>query len=276
MPKADSGGLQIDFADLGQGEPAVLLLPGWCSTRESYRAMMETGARQRRMLALDWRGHGLSDAPLRDFGGKELLDDALAVIEASGAETVVPVALAHSGWVAIELRRRLGARVPGLVLIDWIVLDPPQPFLAALHALQDPKRWRQARDQLFAAWLHGVDSPAVSEFVLNVMGAFEFEMWARAGKDIAASYERFGNPLAALKALSPPAPTLHIYAQPPDPAYFEAQQTFAAANPWFRVRRIGAHSHFPMLEKGDQIAGIVEGFVARVPIETVAGLNRVG
>lgn len=268
MPRADSGGLQIDYTERGHGEPALLLLSGWCATREAWGQMNELCARYRRVLALDWRGHGHSEPSLHDFGGKELLDDALAVIEASGAEMVVPVALAHSGWVAIELRRRLGTRIPGLVLIDWIVLDPPQPFLAALHALQDPQRWRQTRDQLFAAWLHGVDNPAVSEFVLNGMGAFEGDMWTRAGREIAASYERFGNPLAALKALSPPVPTLHIYAQPPDPAYYEAQQTFAARHPWFKVRRIGAHSHFPMLEVPVEMVEAVENFVDRLQVQT--------
>ena len=265
MPRANSDGLQIDYTDLGRGEPTLLLLSGWCATREAYGRMNELCAQYRRVLALDWRGHGHSEPVVQDFGARELLDDAMAVIEASGAGSIVPVALAHAGWVAIELRRRLGARIPGLVLIDWIVLDPPQPFVAALHAMQDPKRWRQTRDQLFSAWLHGVDNPAVSEFVLDGMGAFDPAMWARAGREIAASYERFGNPLTALKALSPPAPTLHIYAQPPDPAYYEAQQSFAAGHPWFKVRHISARSHFPMLEEPEEMAQAVEDFVERLP-----------
>ena len=64
-----------------------------------------------RTLAMDWRGHGGSAAASGDFGTQELVEDALAVIQASGAETVVPVAAAHAGWVAIELRRRLGERI---------------------------------------------------------------------------------------------------------------------------------------------------------------------
>ena len=44
---------------------------------------------------------------------------------ASGADRIVPVALAHAGWVAIELRRRLGKKIPAIVLVDWIVLDLP-------------------------------------------------------------------------------------------------------------------------------------------------------
>src|SRR6185312_1153665 len=264
MPRADSGGLQIDYSDQGHGEPALLLTPGWCSTREAFGRMTEFLAQHRRVLALDWRGHGHSDSPMQDFGNKELLDDALSVIEASSTEAVIPVALSHSGWVAIELRRRLGSHIPAIILLDWIVLDPPQPFLAALHALQDPMRWRQTRDQLFSSWTHEVENPAVSEFVLDKMSIFEFDMWRNAGKSIAAAYDHFGSPLAALKGLKPPVPALHLYAQPADSAYYEVQQSFAATHPWFKVQRINAGSHFPMLEQPEDISERIAGFIEQL------------
>jgi hypothetical protein len=52
------------------------------------------------------------------------------VIEASQAQHVVPVALSHAGWVAIELRRRLGALIPKLVLLDWSSSKLRHPSLA--------------------------------------------------------------------------------------------------------------------------------------------------
>jgi hypothetical protein len=64
-------------------------------------------------------------------------------LKPAGAEQVVPVSLAHSGWVAVELRRRLGSRIPKIVLLEWLVLEPPQHFLEALHGMQSPDRWRE-------------------------------------------------------------------------------------------------------------------------------------
>jgi len=237
--------------------------------------MTEFLAQHRRVLALDWRGHGHSDSPMQDFGNKELLDDALSVIEASSAEAVIPVALSHSGWVAIELRRRLGSHIPAIILLDWIVLDPPQPFLAALHALQDPMRWRQTRDQLFSSWTHEVENPAVSEFVLDKMSMFEFDMWRNAGKSIAAAYDHFGSPLAALKGLKPPVPALHLYAQPADSAYYEVQQSFAATHPWFKVQRINAGSHFPMLEQPEDISERIAGFIEQLQSSRIVAVQLV-
>jgi hypothetical protein len=68
MPYADSEGIRIYYDDRGEGEPVLL------------------------GLAMDWRGHGHSQASDRDFGFAENAVDALAVVEASGAQSVVPIA----------------------------------------------------------------------------------------------------------------------------------------------------------------------------------------
>src|SRR5437899_625195 len=140
--------LPIAFDDQGQGEPALLCLPGWCVDRSAFEDLTGACSRDRRTLSLDWRGHGQSAPAASDFGEAELIDDAMDVIQESGAQSVVPIALAHAGWVAIELRRRLGERIPAIVLVDWLVLDPPPPFLGALACLQDPGTWKSTRDQL--------------------------------------------------------------------------------------------------------------------------------
>lgn len=262
MPEASSQGMQIRYEDQGRGEPALLFMPGWCGSRAVFDKLEAQCARYRRALTLDWRGHGQSEVPGSDFGADALLEDALSVIDASGAKQVVPVALAHAGWVAIELRRKLGARVPKLVVLDWIILDAPPPFIGALQSLQDPAQWEQTREQLFSMWLHGLEIPELTRYVRTDMGGYGFEMWSRAGREIARSYAKAGNPLQALARLDPPPPVLHLYAQPEDPGYLAAQSAFGAANPWFQVARLPARSHFPLLEVPDEIAAAIEQFVA--------------
>src|SRR5713226_6147675 len=243
--------LSISFDDVGQGEPALLFMPGWCASRAAFSDLIPKSAHHRRVLALDWRGHGRSEMPSADFGEEGLKEDALSVITASGVRQVIPVALAHAGWVAIELRRRLGEQIPKLALIDWIIMEAPVPFLGALQALQDPAQWQQTRDQLFSMWLEGIDNSALINFVRQDMGAHGAAMWGRAGREIASAYGRMGSPLEALSALNPPVPVLHIYAQPTDPGYLTAQQSFAASHSWFHVQRLQARSHFPMFEVPD-------------------------
>lgn len=263
MPETNSHGIRISYDDLGRGGPTLLFMPGWCGGRGVFDPLVARCAARRRSLALDWRGHGQSGRTTGDFGARDLADDAVAVIEASEADRVVPVALSHAGWVAIELRRRLGPRIAGIVLLDWIVLEAPPGFLAALRALQDPTQCLRARDQLFSMWLGDLDITDLSRYVRGDMGSYDLGMWSRAGREISAAYARAGSPLRSLAGLEPAAPrVLHLYAQPEDPGYLAAQQSFAADHDWFQVSKLDARSHFPMYEVPDEMAEAIERFVA--------------
>lgn len=257
-----SDGIRIHYDDCGQGEPALLMMPGWCGSRRVFDPLAERCGAMRRTLVLDWRGHGQSESPSGDFGAEDLVEDAVTVIMASGARQVVPVALSHAGWVAIELRRRLATLIPKLVFLDWIVLDPPRLFLDALLGLQSPTEWERTREQLFSMWLHGLDIPTLTRYVREDMGSHGLVMWARAGREIGSAYARFGSPLRALAVMDERMPVLHLYAQPDDPDYLAAQQAFSAEHPWFQVRRLEARSHFPMFETPDEMAAAIETFVA--------------
>jgi pimeloyl-ACP methyl ester carboxylesterase len=262
MPEARSHALRISYNDLGSGEPALLLMPGWCVGRQVFNRLPALCAETHRVLSLDWRGHGESGSAPADFGLLDLVEDALAVIESSGASQVVPVALAHSGWIALSLRRKLRERIPRIVLLDWILTQAPRQFLSALSGLQDPHQWEATRDQLFALWLHGVEVPGLKDFICRDMGSYGFDMWARAGREITAAYAEQGSALDALSRLKPVVETLHLYAQPADDAYLAAQQEFAVRHPWFRVHRLNAQSHFPMFEVPEEMACAIDSFVS--------------
>src|SRR2546425_499960 len=83
MKEVESGGVKIRYEDLGQGEPALLLMPAWCMSRAGFATLPEKLAARRRVLSLDWRGHGQSDPPRGDFGWQALVEDAQAVMEVS-------------------------------------------------------------------------------------------------------------------------------------------------------------------------------------------------
>ena len=113
MPEAVSQGVRIRYDVAGEGEPALIFLPGWCDNRSQFHKLAPLCAQSRRILSPDWRSHGQSEASSADFGYRELLADTEAVVLSSGAHRVVPVAMAHGGWVGIGLRRRLGPqRIP--------------------------------------------------------------------------------------------------------------------------------------------------------------------
>ena len=260
MPYAQSV-TNIFYDKRGAGEPALLFTPGWCATHVAFGRLPELCASHRTTIALDWRGHPPSGEAPSDFGETGLLEDALAVIKAAQVEQVIPVALAHSGWVAIELRRRLGRRIPKIALLNWIVTDPPPAFMAAVKGLQNPGTWHEMRNRLFALWLDGVDNPEAIHFVRDIMGAASGEMWQRSGREIEAAYSRAGNPLRELAALQPPVPVLHLCQLPADSPAWTQQEQFASSQPWFEPHRLSAHGHFAAFDAPEEMAALIESFV---------------
>lgn len=252
----------IAYDDRGSGQLTLLFLPGWCGPRTLFEPLMDRLDESSRSLALDWRGHGGSKPADADFGAADLVDDAIAVFEDAQADAVVPVAVAHAGWVAIELRRRLGPdRVPRVAFIDWMVLGGPPPFLEALAGMASPATTRAVVDQVTSMWVGDLEIPALSAYVAS-MAANSDDMWARGAREIAASFRQHGAPVEALAALTPPPPTLHLYAQPADPAYLDGQRQFAATHAWFEVEQLDAASHFPMFEVPDAIATRLTSFAS--------------
>jgi pimeloyl-ACP methyl ester carboxylesterase len=254
-----SAGVRIEYDDHGTGEPALLCLTGWCSSRDRWAKVAKIEARHRRVLNVDWRGHGGSDPVSMDFGVTEMVEDALAVIGASGVETVIPCAASHSGWVAIELRRRLGERVPRLVHADWMLSVPSDRYMAVIDQL-DSEHWAVARDTLFRIWAAGQDVPWLRD-ALAVMNKHDEEMWRLGGRVIGSSYAANDCPLDTFCRFNPPVPVLHIYGQPQDPDYFALQERFAADHSWFTVCKLASRTHFAMLEDPENVAAAIEAFV---------------
>lgn len=276
MPFVQSAGTRIYYDDAGAGEPVLVCLPGWCVHHTIYGPLAERLGVVNRVLVPDWRGHGDSGPSERDFGYRDMVADILAVVEAAGAHSIVPIAQAHGGWVAVELLRRLGVRVSKLVFISWnpiITSNNPAaaPILSAGQrlqsdvlwgALQDEAGWKDAVDRLVDTWVRA--APAVVE--AQIRGetiAHGFEDWARGGREIAAMFRREGDPLLALNGIGGRTPVLHLYSQPRDPDFLAAQEAFARSHPWFSVRRLDGVSHFPQLELTDETAGAISEFIAQ-------------
>jgi pimeloyl-ACP methyl ester carboxylesterase len=265
MPFADSEGISIYYDDRGEGEPVLLCLPGWCNTHTIFEPLAERLSADQRLLALDWRGHGNSQASDRDFGFTEMAVDALAVIEASGAHSVIPIAQGQAPWAAVELQRRLGERMPKMVVSSWPVISPSgnplaSRFLNAIRALQYYERWRDGAEQLLTMWLS--DAPdSVETQIRNQMLRQGYEMWSRGGREILAMYALEGEPLQVLRKFSPPVPVLHVYCQPRAPEFLSIQEEFARDHPWYFVHRLEGVSQFPTLEVPDEIASVIREFI---------------
>jgi pimeloyl-ACP methyl ester carboxylesterase len=112
-------GIRLAYDDVGSGEPPLLLLHGMASNRHDMARQAEYLGGSHRVVSLDMRGHGDSDAPAGRYDAATLLSDFAAAIRALELER--PVVIGHSWGASMALA--LGARSPGLVRAV-VALDP--------------------------------------------------------------------------------------------------------------------------------------------------------
>jgi pimeloyl-ACP methyl ester carboxylesterase len=185
---ADSGD-RIHFLDwggpiVGSGLPGVVLVHGLSSTAWSWTPVARRVAPARRVIAMDLRGHGLSDSPTSRYELETLGGDVVAVAEGSGALESGRVTLAGHGFggiVAAWAAAALGDRCARLVLVDggWDDvaastgmepdeflrgLDEPPEVLRSMRAFLadrkgfDPSTWDADQEQAARATV--VETPA--------------------------------------------------------------------------------------------------------------------
>jgi pimeloyl-ACP methyl ester carboxylesterase len=179
-------GDRIHFLDWGgspssEGHAGVLLIHGLSNTAWSWAPVARRLCALRPTVAMDLRGHGLSDAPTSGFDADTFAADVVAVAEGSGLlrwgepppVDQGAVVLAGHGFgaiVAAWTAERLGERCAGLVLVDGGFedyrattgvepdefargLDEPPEILRSLDAYLadrrgfDPASWDEDQDR---------------------------------------------------------------------------------------------------------------------------------
>jgi len=184
-------GDRIHFLDWGgAGAPGVVLVHGLAASAWIWAPVARRLVGARRVVALDLRGHGLSDAPTDDgaYDLGLLGDDVIAVAEGSGlldpgsgSDRVTVVGHGFGAIVAAAAAAALGERCARLVLVDGGLadvsvtsgvdvdeflrgLDEPPEVLRSMAAYLadrrdwDPRSWDA--DQERAARAAVVETPA--------------------------------------------------------------------------------------------------------------------
>jgi pimeloyl-ACP methyl ester carboxylesterase len=111
------------YGDLARPDgPAVLLLPTWCLLpAEVWKLQVPFLARRTRVITFDPRGNGASDRPDKTsaYAREQQTQDALDVLDATGTDRAVVVALSMGNLHALDLAADHPARVAG-----WVALAP--------------------------------------------------------------------------------------------------------------------------------------------------------
>jgi pimeloyl-ACP methyl ester carboxylesterase len=131
----EARGVQFHYAEAGSGDDVVLCLHGWPQHWYEWRHLMPALADRYRVIALDQRGFGWSEAPARGYEKENLVDDTLAVLDALGIERVKLVGHDWGAWNGFLLALRAPERVARYLALNIL---PPWTTMRAMA----PHLWR--------------------------------------------------------------------------------------------------------------------------------------
>jgi pimeloyl-ACP methyl ester carboxylesterase/predicted glycosyltransferase len=114
-------GVRIAYEVFGAGDPTVLLMPAWSIVHSRlWKAQVGYLARHHRVVTFDGRGNGRSDRPpgAAAYADEEYAADALAVLDATGADQAVLVSLSAGATWSVRVAAEHPERVLGLFAIS--------------------------------------------------------------------------------------------------------------------------------------------------------------
>jgi pimeloyl-ACP methyl ester carboxylesterase len=126
-------GLDFHVAEAGGGDDVVLCLHGWPQHWYEWRRLMPALADRHRVLALDLRGFGWSQAPGDGYEKENLAKDVLAVLDELGLERVKLVGHDWGGWIGFLLCLRAPERFERYLALNilppWVSVQAMAPHL---------------------------------------------------------------------------------------------------------------------------------------------------
>jgi pimeloyl-ACP methyl ester carboxylesterase len=159
-----SGSARIAYDVSGPEDPShdVLMLHAGVTDRRSWQPLVDTIADRHRCVRYDARGYG--ETTYEPEAGWSPVEDAVAVLDATEAESAVVVAGSMGGAVALDLALAHPDRVRALVLIGPAVRGAPYPeitdpqtadLVERAEAAEEAEDWEELNRLEAWIWLDG-------------------------------------------------------------------------------------------------------------------------
>jgi pimeloyl-ACP methyl ester carboxylesterase len=246
-------GTKLAYEDAGVGEPAIVLVHGIACHRAFMAPQAQFLRSRHRVVAIDLRGHGDSDAPCQRYTIGALADDVGWICEQLAI--VNPVVVGHSlgGLVALELAASRPDLTRGVALIDSVLLagGGREATVAALVAgLRGPDGDRVLRDY-FRVFFGPDDDPAVCDWILDQAARTPAHVTSSIWEEASSSWDD----AAALTRCR--APLLYLDAGTPNADLRRAAQL----NPSIVLGRTVGTGHFSQLLAPEQVNAMLDRFL---------------
>jgi pimeloyl-ACP methyl ester carboxylesterase len=212
----------------GNGPPC-LLVHGFADAASIWHDFALRIAARFRTLAMDLRGHGLSDWDAAGTYDKHLLlADLLRVVDSLGSESAILIGHSLGGELAIQVAATAPSRIGALVLVD-VGPDASKSGVDGIWRdyLDMPRRYRALED--YTGWLAD-RRPLASRTLLHVLASHNLRQLDAGGFELRLD--------PALRALAPSDKSAEESGKYTDRKLWQALQRVAC--PTLLVRGVGS------------------------------------
>lgn len=269
-------GLELYAEARGDGPP-VLLSPGFCQTHENFRPQVEPLVRAGfRAVLWDYRGHGLSDAPLEPgrYSMAQVVDDLGAVLDwAAPGRRAVLGGLSFGGLASLHFALAHPERVRALLLV------------ASGPGFKNPEaqsRWEAQVDRIatrleergFEGYVDGRAAPTAIGLrpELPAAQAAGRAILAQNPRSVALFGRRVAGPVpGVIDSLSELHLPVLVLVGELDSDYLRAAEVMASRIPGAAHVRVPRAGHVVNIEEADAFDRAVLAFLASLPPESAGG-----
>jgi len=257
MQTLERDGVKLAYADSGGTERPVVLVHGWCCDRSFLQPQFDhLASAGHRVVALDLRGHGESDAPHGAYSMEVFTDDVAWCLRQLAVERPVVVGHSMGGIIAFDLAARYPDLAGAIMMIDSAVVRSAGALKAIggiCERLAGPDRVSVAQDYVSSALFIATDDPERKRDILERMGnaPAHVMLGAMEGlRDYDPSYAR-----GLIKV-----PSLFIMADEPVPRSY--MPGLLELVPQLMVGQTVGSGHFCQVEVPDQVNAMLDRFIA--------------
>lgn len=254
-------GISLAYSDTGRGLPLVFL-HAFPLNRRMWAGQEAALSLHHRVITIDLRGHGESDAPLWHYSLEQAADDVRALLDHLSINRALFVGLSMGGYLLFALYRRYPDCVQGMVLADTRAqADTPEGRNGRFQMAQIA--YKQGPAAIADLMIPKLLSPATiqgrPEIVRQVRTMIEGNQMSGIAGDLMAMAER-PDSVPLLKQITCPVQIIVgdlDQATPPADAKLMADQIAHS-----RLTIIPNAAHVANLEQPDLFNAIVETFAS--------------